>query len=425
MSMWTRTARVKREFTGIEGWGAALGVSIPSRTSLGKHGAVQVTEQKAMTHSAVWACLRLRADLMSTFPCDVFRNFQGIALEMPKPPVMVDPGGLEWDFVDWMWASQRDLDLTGNAIGIIRERNGAKNRYYPQGLPSVIELADTRTCSVVRHKGKRLYRIDGREYQPWEVYHERQYPMSGTPVGLAPIIMMAASVGEYLSLQQYGLDWFANGGVPKAWMQNTSKRLQGPERDTAKQWYADTIQNGDLMVTGKDWEYNMIQAEQAGMEWLEGRRYGRTEICQFLGVPPEMIGAAVSGQSVTYANVTQANLQFLIMNMGAAVRRREKSLSKLLPEPRYVKLNTDALLRMDPQARQKVIRDRLETWQITNTEARELDNLPPLNAADLAEMQTIYGRPKAAGTGTVAPAGEPGAADEVDADEPADEPVAA
>jgi len=35
--------------------------------------------------------------------------------------------------------------------------------------------------------------------------------------------------------------------------------------------YHDTIQNGDLMVTGNRLGYNMIQAEQAGMEWLEGR----------------------------------------------------------------------------------------------------------------------------------------------------------
>jgi hypothetical protein len=154
------------------------------------------------------------------------------------------------------------------------------------------------------------------------------------------------------------------------------------------------------MVTGRDWEYSMIQAEQAGMEWLEGRRFGVAEICRFFSVPPEMVHGAVSGQSVTYANVTQANLQFLIMHLGPAVIRREKALTKLLPEPRFVKMNTDALLRMDPETRQAVIRSRLETWQVTHDEARALDNLEPFTAADTEQMQKIYGKPKISGGGS-------------------------
>jgi len=405
MSMFTRSVRprAQRDFQGVEGFDTIAGVQIPSRSSGGKHGAVTVTESRAMTHSAYWACLRIRADLLSTFPADVFRDFEGIALEMPKPPIMVDPGGASWDFGTWMWASQRDLDSAGNVIGLIRERNAVSTRYYPEGLPSLIELQDTRDCSVIKYKGQVQYRIAGKLYKPFEVYHERQYPMSGSPVGLAPIVMAAATIGEGLSMQQYGLDWFGTGGIPKAWMRNTKKRLQDTERDSAKTWYNDTVRNGDLMVTGADWEYNMIQAETAGLEWLEGRRFGVAEICRFLSVPPEMVHGAVSGTSVTYANVTQANLQFLIMHLAPAVIRRERALSKLLPMPRYVKLNTDALLRMDPKSRQDILRSRLEAWQITNSEARALDNLPPLSAADKTEMTEIYGKPKIAGGGGAAP----------------------
>jgi HK97 family phage portal protein len=422
MSLWSRSSQpitagqVAREFQGVDGFGQTGGVVVPARSS-GRHGAVSVTETKAMTHSAYWACLRVRADLLSTFPIDVLRDFDGVAVEMPKPPIMVDPGGTEWSYIDWMWASQRDLDSVGNTIGLIRERNGASNRYYPEGLPSRIELQDPRGCSVIKYKGKTMYRIDGKVYDPSLVYHERQYRMSGSPVGLAPVHLAAATIGEGLSMQQYGLEWFGNGGVPKAWMRNTKKRLQDTERDSAKAWYDDTISNGDLMVTGADWEYNMIQAETAGLEWLEGRRFSVAEICRFLSVPPEMIHGAVSGQSVTYANVSQANLQFLIMHMAPAVIRRENALSRLLPMPRYVKLNTDALLRMDPKTRQEMLRSQLEAWQITLSEARGLDNRPPLTAADKDEMTEIYGRPKIAGT-SPSPTGDPATG----GDQPAEDP---
>ena len=49
----------------------------PGRASAG--GAVRVTPDSALASSAVWACLRLRADLVSTMPIDTYRkvNFDG------------------------------------------------------------------------------------------------------------------------------------------------------------------------------------------------------------------------------------------------------------------------------------------------------------------------------------------------------------
>jgi HK97 family phage portal protein len=403
VSLW-RHARAQprqvREFQGITGAGGLSGL-IPSRTGVGQHGAIDVTQDRALTHSGVWAACRIRADLMSTFPVDVLRDLDygdgPIPTLQPKSPIMIDTGGVEWPFIDWMWASNFNLDLSGNALGIIRERSGFATKYYPQGLPAVIELQDSRDCTVIIKGGRKKYRIAGEEYEAWEIYHEKQYPLAGSPVGMSPLLYAARSIGEWLSLQQYGLDWFSGGGIPKGWMRNTAKRLNSTDRDLAKQWYQDTVRNGDLMVTGHDWEYSMIQAEQAGVEWLEGRRYGLVDVARFFGVPAEMLDAAVEGQAITYANITQRNLQFLIMNLGPAVQRREHALTRLLPTPRYAKLNTKSLLRLDPQTQQEIFRDQLETWQLTLSEVRELDNRPKLTPDQLAEMRDIYGRPAAAG----------------------------
>src|ERR1044072_1991473 len=61
--------RQMRDFYGITG----AQDLIPTRTSA-KAGAVTVTNDTTMRHSAVWACLRLRADLISTMPVDVYRR---------------------------------------------------------------------------------------------------------------------------------------------------------------------------------------------------------------------------------------------------------------------------------------------------------------------------------------------------------------
>jgi HK97 family phage portal protein len=399
--------RLRREFTGLEGFANSAGALVPGRQNVGRYGSQMVNEDRGLRHSGVWAATRIRADLISTFPARFLRDLtvagESRPVDLPTPPLFYSPGGQGWTYKQWMWASQHDLDYVGNAVGLITARNGIQTPFYPDGLPAEIQLQDTRVCSLIQYKGKRTWRIDGKMYDPRDVYHERQYPWSGTPIGLSPLVYAAASIGEYLSLQQYANDWFGGGGVPKAWMKNTVKRLKDDERDSAKQWYRDTIQNGDLMVTGNDWEYNMIQAEQAGMEWLEGRRFGLGDIARYFAVPSDLIDAAVSGQSITYANISQRNLEFLIIHLGPAINRREESLTNLLPQPRYVKLNTDALLRLDPISRQQLIRSQIETWQTTNAEARLLDDKPPLTDAQIAEMTAIYGKPKASGAGQPTP----------------------
>lgn len=409
MSMWSKRVTAPREqrFFGITG----AQDLIPGRMGGARLvGNQVVTDDRAMRHSVVWACLKLQASLISTFPVDQYRDVLGVQTEWsPKPPILTDPGGLKISMVDWMAMTQMDLARSGNTVGLIVERNGVMTPYYPKGLPSRIELQPAAACSFIkRASGEKKWRIDGKFYDPEDVYHERANLVAGSELGLPTVLYAALAIGESLSMQQHGLDWFSGGAIPKAWMQNTRKSLQDEERDAAKQWYADTVQNGALMVTGRDWEYNMIQAERAGMEFIEGRKLGGSDVCRYFDTPADLVDVqASSGGSITYANITQRNVQYLIYHLGPAVARRETALSRLLPASRYVKLNTDALLRMDPETRQAVIRSKIESWLLTNTEARAFENLHPLTPDQRAEMIDLYGRPLAGARSLQPTAGSP------------------
>jgi len=367
------------------------GPLIPSRSGGSNRGAVNVNEDTAMRHSAVWASLRLRANLISSFPRDVYRDVNGIAVEVPKPPVIVSPGGKRWRWKEWMYASQVDMDRAGNTIGLITEVDG-------MGRPQRVDLQAISKCTVIRKKNQDAlrYRIDGKEYTEDKVWHERQYVVAGLDVGLSPVAYAAWSIGEYLSIQDFALAWFGGGGVPKARLKNLAKTLNDKEAGILKDRWKASTQNGDLFVHGNDWEYNLSQAENMGSEWIEDKRYGVSDIARFFDVPGDLIEAAVSGSSVTYASITQRNLQLLIMHLAPAVTRREDNISfGMLAVPRYLKMNTDALLRMDPETRSKVLGYRLTTRQITPTEGRRIENLEPFTDADLAEIAAVYGPPPA------------------------------
>lgn len=394
--LWTRSKMVRSaQVTSAEDL-------IAGTRSQRKLSRVRVTNDTAMRHSAVWACLRLRADLVSTMPVDVYRRVNGIQVEVPKPPVLVTPGGARVGIQEWLYSTQVDLDRAGNCFGIITERSGVIG---PDGLglPARIDLVSLADVTI-RTTGSEItkYVIGGVGYEPWEVWHEKQYTIAGMPLGLSPVAYAAWTIEESLSAQQFARDWFAGGAVPMATLKNTAKTINPEQAATAKDMFNASVSDGDLFVHGMDWEYKPIQAVASQSSFLEAREFGLVDIARFFGCPGDMIDAAVSGSSITYANITQRNLQFLIMNLGPAVARREGAFSRgLVSGPRFVKLNTDALLRMDPETRARTIAAQITSRTLTPDEGRALEDRPPLTNEQYAQFDRLFGKTPAAPTTAV------------------------
>lgn len=372
---------LRRVTRALGPWDTAID-AIPTRYSKSV-GSVSVTTDTAMRHSAVWACLRLRANLVSTMPIDCYRQQGEVRLEIPKPPVLVNPGGEYVDIQEWLYSSQVDLDRAGNAFGLITETAGT-------GLPARIDLQLLADTSVIVRNGVVKYRFGKKEYDREDVWHERQYTVSGIPVGLSPVAYAAWTIGEYLSIQEYATNWFGSGGMPKAQLRNIARTVSPDDALAIKTRFKSSVENGDIWVTGNDWEYKPLQAEQAGNSWIEAKQYSISDIARFFDVPGDLIDAAIQSGSITYANITQRNLQFLIMHLGPTLIRRENALSRLLPKPRFVKFNVDALLRMDAKTRADTFKVAIDSRILTPTEARLIDDHPPLTESEAAEFDRYW-----------------------------------
>ena len=95
-----------------------------------------------------------------------------------------------------------------------------------------------------------------------------------------------------------------------------------------------------------------------------------------------MIYSATSGQNVTYANVTQADLAYLKHSLEGHLIRLERALTSLLPRPQFARFNRNAFLRSDPQTRSEVVDRRLRNETMTVNEARALEDEQPFPDAE-------------------------------------------
>lgn len=353
---------------------------------------VRVTQSEALRQSVVWAACRLRADLVSQLPVDVFRPSAGagIAVEVAKPTVLRTPAqiadGHPMAIAEWLYSSQMALDRHGNNFGVIHARDAL-------GLPARIELVDPDEVSL-RIKGHQIveHRVNGELVKARDIWHERQHTVAGLPVGLSPITYAALALAAGINAQRFAVEWFQNGAVPSAILKNAEKTLTEEQADRAKRRFKAAIANGDMFVTGKDWTYSAVQAKAAEAQFLEQMRATAQDLCRYMGVPGDLIDVSVDSATINYANITQRNLQLLVMHLGPAIKRREDALSAVVPGKRYVKLNRSAILAMDEETRAKVLKDRIAARVITPDEARALEDLPPLTDRDYAQFEKLFGR---------------------------------
>lgn len=344
-----------------------------------------ISRKRSYDLSTVWACLRLRADVVSTMPLDVFRMSGDVRLTQTTPPVLKFPGGPEWPLTDWLFASQWDLDSCGNFFGFILAVDG-------YGLPAVIEPIDADTVTVIIRKGVKLFRVGGTEYSTAEIWHERQYPSSGSPVGMSPIAHAALGLQTALSAQAFAAQWFSNSTVPGGHLKNTAKVLKRKESIAAKESFKATVAAGDIWVSGSDWEYSMLSAKVSESNFLETIGATNSDVCRFLGAPGDVVDVPTgAASSITYASISQRNLQLLILHIGPTIIRRETAFSnRLLAQPRFVKLNTGALLRMDLAGTLAANKVAIDSRQMAPSEARRLMDRAPFTQAELDEFAEFW-----------------------------------
>lgn len=388
----------------------AAGVDVRSNTG-GLTGA-PAGAQQSLRHSGIWAAIRLRANLISTLPVDVYTKTGplGDEAQRPAPPTKFftkPAAGMLWN--EWVYATQSDLDRYGNTFGQIVAREN--------GWPVQVELWPASEVSV-RGVGNLVtsYHYGGRAFDPSEVWHERQYVAAGIALGMSPIAYAAWSTGAYLSAQQFALDWFSNGAHPSGTLRHTQAPNLDPQvLDAAKTRFKLAVANRDLFVTGSEWEYSPANVDANTAQFLDQMTYGITDVARWFDVPATAIDGSPNGTaSLSYANVSQDNLQLLVRHLGPAIARREQSLSAMaLPAPRFVKFNSDALLRLDPMGRTDLVVKQLQAGYLTLDEARALENRPPLTPDEIDLLKAL----KSAGK-------TPGAAPAPDTEEPTDDDAA-
>lgn len=360
------------EERGYQSWWNLAGA--PGFISSAAYGAGGGVEQ-ALRNSASWACINVLSDAFGRTPLDVVRG-EGAARQAvsPVPSLIAMPSGVVQTDV-WRYQLGWSLTTDGNAFGLITSMTS-------RGWPNTIELVDPSAATERKVvEGVPQVKVDNdvhKLYPFGDVWHcPGRTVAAGSPFGLSPVVYAAKAIGTSLASEDFSFRFFDDGGHPSSIIYAAQALTAVQAQDIKTAWRrATSAGNREVAVLGGDLKHEQIQSDPGETQFIDLLRFEVEQVCRFWGVPPGMIYGAISGESVTYANVTDADVNFLKHSLDVYYVRVENALTALLPRPQTVKANRNAVLRADPKSRFEAYAIELANRQRTINEIRALEDLP-------------------------------------------------
>lgn len=381
---------VKRLVNWVTGWGGPLGTASGQQLGLPLAPVIDQTKlvppDAALQISAVFACVELLAQTISTLPLYVYRD-RGESREPDKmsrlwlllherPNLWMTPS----EFLSTMVVNRL---LRGNAYAHI-ERDGS-------GEPiALVPLSpDQMEVSVVEDGEVYIYYQDGltSAIAPDNIVHWKG--LGNGFIGLSKLEFMRASVNEAIKAQDNANNLYGKGSKPAGVLQTDSK-LTGEQVAALMTRFQTNMMSsgGGLIIVDRGLKYSQMSLSPADAQLLETRKFAIEEICRWFGVPGVLIGT--TGQTTWGSGIEQIVSGFHKFTIGPLCKQLEQAFERRLKnfEPITIEFKMDGLLRTDPASRAAFYSTMSQNGAMTRNEIRRLENLPPMEGGDELTAQS-------------------------------------
>lgn len=353
-------------------------------------GELNITPDVAMQSTAVWSCIKVLSETIASLPFHLMKETAGGTKKAENHylyKILHDqPNQYQtaFEFYEMMVAHKA---LRGNAY--------AEKIYNNNGeLSQLIPLHPDYIRPFLTNGGKVAYYytpVNGQSRVIFdsEIMHWKGLSFDGV-VGLNPIEYHRYAVGIALYADKYGERFFANDATPGGIL--TMPAHFKTKEDKAKFLSAwQEAQTGSnrrkTALLEHDIKYTPISLNNEDAQFLQTRKYQKSDIASIFRIPPHMIGDL---ERSTNNNIEHQGIEFVVHTIRPWVVSIEQSIKRDLftssMNSFYLIINVDGLLRGDSASRAAYYREQWNIGAITQNEIRALENRNPYEdpAADKA-----------------------------------------
>ena len=340
-----------------------------------------ITQDTSLKIGAVYACVRLLADTISTLPVDTFYREGGARKPFRPKPLWVENPDIGTAREDFLQQAMVSLLLDGNVfIRIFRSRTGE--------ILSLVVLDPTRV-EVRRNPATREieYVLDagtGTTLRADEVLHITELRKPGALRGISRIEEVKQSLGLASALEEFSARFFGQGSVTQGIIEWPGNLTREQAKDLASGFEEGhkglkRSHRPGVLFGGARFVKTGVDPNEAQM--LESRQFAVEEIARIFRCPLHLLQVSTPG-AMSYASVEQNAIQFAQYTLRPIISKFETALSSLLPGPAFVKFNLDAILRGDIQTRFAAYSTGQLAGFLSVNDIHRLEDMPPADGGD-------------------------------------------
>jgi len=355
----------------------ASGDSILFSTNSG----VVIDQENVLKVNAVYACVRIIADSISTLPVDSFQRVNGTRRPYRPKPEWLDMPDIGVTFSDLTQLAIASMLLNGNAfIRVLRDERGIAGLIVLNPL----KVQVSRTSDGARP----LYIYDNRDTITHdEMLHIKELVLPGQLRGKSRVDLVKENLGLASALEQFAARFFSGS--------NSSGIIEYPGNLTKEQALdlANAFENehkglrkshrtGVLFGGAK---FQRTTPDNNTAQFIESRKFAVEEIARAFRVPPSMLGVIEPG-AASYNSLEQNSINFVVHTLRPYIYKLEQAFTRLLPQGVFVKYNVDGLMRGDSAARSAYYQTMLAAGAFSINDVRTLEDMAPVDGGDTVRV---------------------------------------
>ena len=347
----------------------------------------------ALQVSAVWASVELLTDNIASLPLFVYRKATGpeghktLARDTQLYDLLhTSPNRRHTSVEYWQYMTLNYL-VRGNAYArLVRNDAGEVIEMWPLSSDQV-EVEVLKDRSVIY---KYSYEGQIAVYNENSILHWKDKG-NGT-IGMSRLDYMRSSVGLAIDAQNHSRNTFRKSGKrPGVFM--IDKLLTAEQRNAIRANYSGLVEGSedDLLVLEAGAKFEALSLSPVDLQMMETRRFSVEDIARWFGIPSVMIND--TAKTTTWGTGIDQIIQgFYKFRLRPMLESLEQCIERRVLTPRQrelfsVEFSLEAILRGSYLERLEAGSKAVQNGLMTRNEWRQLENLPPVEGADILTAQ--------------------------------------
>ena len=258
----------------------------------------------------------------------------------------------------------KDLITSGNAFAYIHRDNGGNVKQITYMQPTEVQVVYN------KQKGELYYQIPSiskQKIEPYDMLHLAMNSKDGI-VGTSTLSLMNRTLKGAGYAEATALNLFENNGQPPRGILTVESQLSSKQREDIKEKWASNLSSNGVCILQGNMRYQSLSSTANDQQLLESRKFHQEQICQFMGVPPQLLGMGEP------KNIEELTNQFLTFTLQPIITLLEEEFTRKLFAPSEKNFRVDfdenSMLRMSKSAQASYYSTLLQNGCLSINEVR-------------------------------------------------------